>query len=72
MVYANKYLPHYIPGTVEAASSGTVFPPPAMGRADCDPSPLQDRNWLDSTEHTWEAEIYIDICQNYAEFYVAA
>ena len=38
----------------------------------CDPFPLQDRNWLDSTEHTWGAEIYIDLCKHYAKFSVAA
>ena len=70
MVYENKYFPHYPRGWWKPPR--TVFLPPVMDRVDCDPSPLQDRNWLDSNEHTWEAEIYINICKNYAKFSVAA
>ena len=41
-----------------------------MGRVDCDPFPLQGRNWLESTEDTWEAGIYVEIYEHYPEFSV--
>ena len=38
-----------------------------MGRVDCGPFPLQDCNWIGSTEDAWGSGIYVEICEHYSE-----
>ena len=42
-----------------------------MSRVECDPYPLQDRDWVDGADSTWEAAIYADICERYTAFSAA-
>ena len=65
-------MPNRPPRMAASASSGTFPPPPAGDRVGSNPFAPQGRNWPDSTEHTWESEIYIDVCKHYAEFSATA
>ena len=52
-----------------AASAFLGFPHPVLIRIDVDPFPTQERDWMETTTLTWEAQVYASACGNHATFF---